>query len=151
MNNRELFQMELLRIVMQLKNNMLDLISPVTYKYGLTLLDTLVLFSVSEKHDLTIGDVYRSMNLNQGNLSTMCKKLEKEGYLTRTRNRKDQRAVILEITEKGEQTLSEINKEFNKLYNVVEKIPQEKIEKAIEGLIYFSDIIEEIREQGEQE
>lgn len=150
MKNNQLFQMELLRVVMQLKNNMLDIISPITHEHGLSLLETLVLFSISEEHDLTIGDVYKSMNLNQGNLSTMCKKLEEKGYLVRTRNKNDQRTVILEITEKGEEALNEINKKIDKLYKVVEKIPKDKVKKAVEGLKCFSDIIEEIHSKKDE-
>lgn len=139
-----LFQMDLLRIFMQLKNNIMDILSPVTSKYDLNLLDALVLYSVSEEHDLSMGDLYKSMNLNQGNLSSMCKKLEEKGYLIRNRDKKDQRTVILEITQKGEDTLGGINEEINKLYKIAQEIPQTDVKEAVNGLGCFADIIERI-------
>src|SRR5690625_512054 len=153
MMNKErngLFQMELLKVFMQLKNNIIDLISPATHKYGLNLLDVLVLFSISKRNDLTIGDVYRSMNLNQGNLSSMCKKMEEKGYLIRSRNKKDQRTVVLEITDRGEETLNNINREFEKLHKIIEEIPQDDIKDSVEGLISFADIIEEIHSKTKE-
>lgn len=144
-----LIKMELFKTFMQLKNNLLDMMTPVTHEYGLTLMESLVLFSVSESNDLSIGDVYKSMNLNQGNLSSMCKKLEEKGYLIRNRDKRDQRAVILEITEKGEETLDNINDELYKLYKIVEEIPSVNIEKAVDGLTYFAEVIGEIHSKIE--
>lgn len=142
--DKGLFQMELLLVFIQLKNNIMDILSPVTSKYDLNLLEVLILYSISERNDLSIGDVYKSMNLNQGNLSSMCKKLEKKGYLIRNRDKNDQRTVILEITQNGEETLNEINEELDKLYRIVEEIPQENVKKAINGLECFAGIIQEI-------
>lgn len=147
--DKGLFQMELLRVFMQLKNNIMDILSPVTSKYDLNLLEVLILYSISERNDLSIGDVYKSMNLNQGNLSSTCKKLEEKGYLIRNRDKNDQRTVILEITEIGEETLNEINEELHRLYRIVEEIPQENVKKAINGLECFADIIQVIHSKIE--
>lgn len=51
--------------------------------------------------DVTIGDLSRISQMNKGNCSTMCKDLEKQGYLTRSRNREDERVVCLSLTDKG--------------------------------------------------
>lgn len=136
---------------MKLRNNLSEITSPVLHNYGLNSLETLVLYSVSERNALTIGDVYRSMNLNQGNLSSMCKRLEERGYLIRSRSEKDQRAVILKITDEGEEILNNINHEFNDLFKGIEEISKENIKEAVEGLKCFANIIEVIYSKIEEQ
>jgi DNA-binding MarR family transcriptional regulator len=51
--------------------------------------------------EVTIGDLSRISKMNKGNCSTMCKDLERQGYLTRSRNREDERVVSLTLTDKG--------------------------------------------------
>lgn len=51
--------------------------------------------------EVTIGDLSRVSQMNKGNCSTMCKDLERQGYLTRSRNREDERVVSLTLTDKG--------------------------------------------------
>lgn len=150
MNSKNgLFQMELIRVFMHLKNNIMDIFTPVTNKYGLNLRDAMVLYAISERNDLTVGDAYKSMNLNQGNFSTMCKKMEEKGYLIRRRDKRDQRTVILENTHKGEETLNQINHELKEIYRLVNEIPQEDIKKAIDGLELFANIMEEVHSKIE--
>ena len=148
-SNNGLFQMELIRVFMHLKNNIMDIFTPVTNKYGLNLRDAMVLYAISERNDLTVGDAYKSMNLNQGNFSTMCKNMEEKGYLIRKRDKRDQRTVILENTHKGEETLNQINHELKEIYRLVNEIPQEDIKKAIDGLELFANIMEEVHSKIE--
>ena len=129
----------------------MDILTPVVHKYGLNLRDAMVLYAISERNDLTVGDVYKSMNLNQGNFSTMCKNMEEKGYLIRKRDKRDQRTVILEITHKGEETLNQINYDLKEIYKVINEIPQEDIKEAIDGLEFFANIMEEVHSKIENE
>ena len=129
----------------------MDILTPVAHKYGLNLLDAMVLYAISERNDLTVGDVYKSMNLNQGNFSTMCKNMEEKGYLIRKRDKRDQRTVILEITHKGEETLNQINYDLKEIYKVINEVPQEDIKEAIDGLEFFANIMEEVHSKIENE
>lgn len=147
--NNGMFQMEFIRNFMQLKINLMDVLSPITHDYGLNLVDTMVLYAISESNDLTVGDVYKSLHLNQGNFSTMCKKMEKQGYLIRTRDTKDQRTVILEITPKGDETLNKMNDEIKEVFKVIDEIPKENLKEAFDSLEYFAKIVEEIHRKIE--
>lgn len=152
MNKKDssLFQMELLKVFMQLKINLMDVLSPITHEYDLNLVDTMVLYAISESNDLTVGDVYKSLHLNQGNFSTMCKKMEKKDLLIRTRDKKDQRTVILEITHKGEDTLNKINDKIKEKFKEIEENSKEDFDEAIDGLECFAKIIEKIHSKIEE-
>ena len=49
----------------------------------------------------------------RANISSMCKKLEQQGFIQKKRDPKDERVVMIRLTKKGEQTITEINNYFN--------------------------------------
>ena len=53
-----------------------------------------------------MGDLGRTLYLDTGTLTPLLKRLEEQGLLTRTRDRDDQRRVVIELTETG-RTLKE--------------------------------------------
>ena len=46
--------------------------------------------------------------MDQGNVSSTCKKLENKGWLERKRSEKDERVVMVSLSEKGKTILSQI-------------------------------------------
>jgi DNA-binding MarR family transcriptional regulator len=54
-----------------------------------------------EQDNLSVKDLGKKLYLDSGTLTPLLKKLEAEGYAKRTRSEKDERAVIITLTEKG--------------------------------------------------
>ncbi|ANH36312.1 MarR family transcriptional regulator (plasmid) [Ralstonia solanacearum] len=48
-----------------------------------------------------VGDLGRTLYLDTGTLTPLLKRLEEQGLVTRTRDRDDQRRVVIELTEAG--------------------------------------------------
>lgn len=80
---------------------------PIAEEHGLTLMQTRILMEIRECGH-TVGSLGNIMGLSSGNASSMCKKLEKGGYLKRLRNPEDERYVQLALTETGLDTLRKI-------------------------------------------
>jgi len=75
--------------------------TPYLKPLGLTYTQYIVFLVLWEKHAVPIRDLCRMLYLDTGTLTPVLKKLESEGYLTRSRSEEDERVVLIELTEKG--------------------------------------------------
>ena len=55
-----------------------------------------------EKDGLTIGEIGERLHLDNGTLTPLLKKMEKQGYITRKRDQEDERKVTIHLTKKAE-------------------------------------------------
>jgi DNA-binding MarR family transcriptional regulator len=58
-----------------------------------------------------IGEVGRIMLVPGANMTGIAKRMEKQGFIRRTSDLRDERVTMLEITPKGKRTLSQIQRE----------------------------------------
>jgi len=75
--------------------------SPYLKPLGLTYTKYLVCLVLWEQKEITVGDLCRRLYLDNGTVSPVIKKMEKDGYLTRCRLPEDERVVRVCITDKG--------------------------------------------------
>ena len=81
--------------------NVVSLYTPLLQPLGLTYTQYLVFLVLWEQDGLSVGEIGEKLWLDNGTLSPLLKKLEKEGYLTRARAEEDDRVVTVSLTEKG--------------------------------------------------
>ena len=93
------------------------LLAPISDKYGLTIMKVKTLFELGKNDDLTIGDIGVLVGMAGGNISNLCKALEKEGYVSRKRSEKDERIVTVRLTEKGKKIIDNIVEEISEKSN----------------------------------
>ena len=70
-------------------------------RFDLTLPQLLVLMALWEKSPMYVGDVSRALDLDAGAVTPILKRLESNGFVTRTRDTRDERKVSVHITEKS--------------------------------------------------
>ena len=75
--------------------------NPYLKPLGLTYTQYLVFLVLWEQKEITVGDLCRRLYLDNGTVSPVIKKMEKEGYLTRCRLPEDERVVRVCITKEG--------------------------------------------------
>ena len=68
---------------------------------GLTYTQYIVFLALWEKDGCTVGELCEKLMLDNGTLSPLLKKLQQAGYVERTRSEKDDRVVVITLTEKG--------------------------------------------------
>ena len=68
---------------------------------GLTYTQYLVFMVLWGKDEITVGEICSELKLDNGTLSPLLKKLEKDGFIERVRSKEDDRKVIIFLTEKG--------------------------------------------------
>ena len=59
------------------------------------------LYAAWETGTATVGELCRRLYLDCGTLTPLLKKLEESGWITRSRNREDERVVTVTLTERG--------------------------------------------------
>lgn len=75
-----------------------------------------VLTSIYAHEGMTVGELARSLKQDAGNISTLCKKLEKLDYLLRQRSAQDERVVNLYLTADGKRCVCHINDKIQDCY-----------------------------------
>lgn len=74
---------------------------PFLSKLDLTYTQYITMMVLWETRELSIKELGDKLFLDSGTLTPLLKKLESKGYLTRNRSVKDERNLIIKITDKG--------------------------------------------------
>jgi MarR family transcriptional regulator, organic hydroperoxide resistance regulator len=75
---------------------------------GLTYTQYLVLLALWENNNLTVKSVADRLDLDSASLTPILKRLEVAGFLTRQRNKADERVVEIALTEQGHALQDEV-------------------------------------------
>ena len=78
-----------------------NLYHPFLKELGITYTQYLVFLVLWEEDHLTVGEIGRRLYLDNGTLTPLLKKMEKAGFVTRTRLKEDERVVVIELTPEG--------------------------------------------------
>ena len=77
------------------------LYAPILEPLGLTYTSYITLLSLWEKDNVTVKELGAKLFLDSGTLTPLLKKMEGQGFLTRTRSTKDERTVYVKLTPAG--------------------------------------------------
>ncbi|MCR4727630.1 MAG: MarR family transcriptional regulator [Lachnospiraceae bacterium] len=75
--------------------------NPYLKPMGLTYTQYIVFMVLWDKKSISVGRLGELLFLDAGTLTPLLKRLEKEGYVTRSRASEDERITLVRITEKG--------------------------------------------------
>jgi MarR family transcriptional regulator, 2-MHQ and catechol-resistance regulon repressor len=105
--------------------------------YGLTFsqYNALRVLNNSKNGQNSVTNTSKIMIVSGPNLTGIAKRLEKNGFILRKRDPKDERITLLEITPKGKQVLKNINaaKDEN-ISNYLGNYPEEEKERLLSAL-----------------
>lgn len=131
-------------ILRNISENMDKLFRPVGEQYGLTMMQVRILLEISGR-PRTVGSLGKSISVAGGNISAMCKKLEIEGFVLRSRDRADERIVNVTLSEKGQETIKKIEKDLQRLYaENLAQVDQEDLRNMIMGLEKFNQLVQKM-------
>ena len=74
---------------------------PYLEKIGLTYTSYIALMGLWEEDGISVNELGNKLYLDSGTLTPLLKKMEKDGLIVRKRSEKDERTVIISLTEKG--------------------------------------------------
>ncbi|WP_409296823.1 MarR family winged helix-turn-helix transcriptional regulator [Peribacillus sp. SCS-26] len=122
------------------------IISSLCERYGLTSLQVRILVEIQQQGSHTIGSLASKVNIAGTNISTMCKKLEKQGFVERVRDSGDERVVKVVLSENGKEAVQEINEELlGKISASIKDESDESLQDMIDGLKKLNGLLEKMR------
>lgn len=74
---------------------------PLLQALGLTYPQYLAMMVLWEEDGMTVGEVSTRLLTDPGSLTPLLKRLEAEGFISRTRSKEDERVVLLHLTRQG--------------------------------------------------
>lgn len=117
----------------RLKGKMNRLVEPLAQAEGLTFLQGYVLVMLGQG-EMSVGALSSRTNMGQANTSTLCKKLERAGYLVRTRSPRDERTVLLSLTERGRVACEHLQMGMKRYQRALDGFPPELMAEVLRGV-----------------
>ncbi|MBR4078425.1 MAG: MarR family transcriptional regulator [Oscillospiraceae bacterium] len=120
---------------------------PYLDKMDLTYTQYVVMLALWEEKEMTVKALGDRLYLDSGTLTPLLKKLETKGYITRTRSRKDERNLLVGVTESGA-ALREVAMEMPRAIREHTELSREETE-TLYRLLY--KILAYVDERNERE
>ena len=139
-------RISVLTMFQTLKAKTSRLLDPVVQSENLTLLQACVLAHLY-RQDAAVGDISELAVMDQANASSLCKKLEREGFLTRTRRAEDRRVVILSLTPKGREAAERLQARLNHFLELLNDLPTDAKEELLRGYHAANQMLDYLFEQ----
>jgi len=76
---------------------------PILDEFDLTYTQYITMMVMWEKRELNVKELGEQLYLDSGTLTPVLKKLESKGYIKRARSKSDERNLLVELTERGEE------------------------------------------------
>ncbi|HOJ72052.1 MAG TPA: MarR family transcriptional regulator [Syntrophorhabdaceae bacterium] len=130
-------QEKLLMAIIRVGESYKRIVSSVFRRYGLSFpqYNILRVLNASENKQAKTTTVSKIMLVPPANMTGLAKRLEKNGYILRKSDPNDERATILEITEKGMETLKNIEIDKNKcVKTILEGLTENEIDNLLRGM-----------------
>ena len=81
--------------------NVTNLYTPFLKPLGLTYTQYIAFLALWEKDGITVGELCDTLMLDNGTISPLLKKMQQAGYIERARSERDDRVVVVTLTEAG--------------------------------------------------
>ena len=109
------------------------LLQDTAQELGITTLQLKMLITLyANKEPVSIGNLGKAIGVTGGNISNICKKLEKLGFVTRVRSEEDERVVNVELTQKGRDAADKVGTYFDQIRS---DIPADEIDVNLQTII----------------
>ena len=97
---------------------------------------------IKNNGEITMTDLCEKLNIEKGSLTTMVDDLNKKGYLTRTRDLRDRRKYILNLTNEGDVIAKDFLEELGKkLESRFLELSEEDRDKFMQSIKNLEDIL----------
>ena len=131
---------ELCRLMFSIKGHLDTLLFTVSSSCQVTPLQMAILLHL-RRNPSSLKELRCQLHLNQGNASTICKKMETEGWLRRVRDAHDERLVQLVLTPAGQTLAADLDCRLEQLSQLLEAYPEAQMEPIVRGMEQASSVL----------
>lgn len=108
------------------RQTMVKWTSDLAREEGITAERYMMLFELSLSEDISLKELSRIYGVSSAAVSVMVHSLVEQGMVSRSRDGRDRRRVVLGLTEKGQETLGRLEERFTARFQVyLEEIPSD--------------------------
>lgn len=109
------------------------LLQETSQELGITTLQLKMIIALSSADEpMSIGSLGKTIGVTGGNISNICKKLEKQGFVSRVRSDEDERVVNVELTDQGQMAAKKIGDYFSEIRT---EMPDDNININLQTII----------------
>lgn len=127
------FNNSIFSMIREISHKIDILLQDTAQELGITTLQLKMLITLyANKEPVSIGNLGKAIGVTGGNISNICKKLEKQGFVTRVRSEEDERVVNVELTDKGSAAADKVGSYFDKIRS---DIPTDGIDVNLQTII----------------
>lgn len=137
----------------EFNNSIFSMIREISHKIDILLQDTatelgittlqlkmlITLYSVGK--EVSIGNLGKAIGVTGGNISNICKKLEKQGFVERIRSVDDERVVNVILTDNGKSAAEKVGVYFDQIRS---DIPKDNINVNLQTIVDELDALDEL-------
>lgn len=129
----------------EINENTNKVFNPIIEQFGLTTLQFRILMEIRQSGSHTIGSLANEIKMAGTNISTMCKKLEKMELLERIRKPEDERVVLVILTQKGKEIVTDIDQVIIEKISLYTKSESEQtMNEIIIGLKQLNKLLQKM-------
>lgn len=140
---------EIFEISKLMQNSISKFLNPIAKQENLSKIQLMILLLMDRSESEKITSIAEKLELNQGNTSSICKKLEEEGYILKQKDLEDERIVHLKLTVKGKKVVQKVFDRLDDIGEKLEKVSSENLDTIILQLKEFSEILNYIVSEEE--
>ncbi len=111
-----------------------------------------LLLQISIDGAVAQSELAQRLDIDLGNLSRLCRKLEDKNYIERARQQTDRRVVKVRLSKNGEKMLQSMEKKSKELIQpVLQDFSDEELQTMITGMRSFLKVIHHLKESCQRE
>lgn len=136
------FQEKLIELLKSVNGKLNGILHDFYEPYGLTSVQASLLLELHKNGQQNITELSHHLCMGKSNLSPLCKRLEKGGYIERVRNSKDERCVNIKMTEYAQGIMIEVTKKISEsIIPTLSQIDEYKKDSIVEGLNLLNECL----------
>ncbi len=133
------FKNQVWALMRDITDRMNGVFHPIIDRYGLTIMQMRVLFEIRREDGCTVSGLSRRVCAAGTNVSALCKRLEREGLLERSRDPRDERVVHITLTREGRRTVDEVDALVTRAFPLLN---EEDAEVILDGMQRLSLLLQ---------
>jgi DNA-binding MarR family transcriptional regulator len=143
-----LFKREIILAMTRIKTSMKNILDPIFGEADLSFLHGIILLGISMGAITNISGICRETGMSPGNASNLCKRLEADGLLARTRDLDDERVVRITLSSEGMARTEKIWTLMDTPLQYIDAAEDSKKKSILTGLSDLSDLLENMYDQN---
>lgn len=139
------FRYEVVESFIMMQSYLEDNMVPLCRECGLTMQQLRILIELDRHSCKKAGDLGDTVGIQRGNIASICKKMEQNGWIERKRKKEDERVVLISLTEEGRKVKREVEKKMEEAINTAfSREPEETFEDIRKGMESLRKLMERI-------